>query len=83
MTGQMCWLAKFGSESKILHLRLQPHHPWKPYNLFPGCSVPDYNVPGGSKGLATFQSLHRAGWEMVATKDASTKIGSPARQEAA
>jgi hypothetical protein len=68
MSGQMCWLAngiKYGKTT--LHLRLESHHPWKPYTLFPGIAVRDYNIPRGSKGWATFQKLLKAGWTLIPT----------------
>jgi hypothetical protein len=83
MPGQMCWLNKFGSEHKILHLRLQPHQPWKPYNLMSGLSVPDYNIPNGSKGMATFHALKKAGWQTISTQDAYKIIADFPQQEAA
>lgn len=66
MTGQMCWLSQFGREGdKILHLRLHPNHPWLPYNSMPSHAVPDYEIPGGSRGYATFQQLLKAGWVFI------------------
>ncbi len=70
MSGQMCWLSAFGSESKILHLRLRPHDPWKPHKSMPHLSVANYNIPNGSEGMATYHFLHKAGWTLIATKDA-------------
>lgn len=66
MSGQMCWLARFdGNGELILHLRLDPQHPWKPYTQFPHLTVPDYNIPGASKGFATSQRLLSAGWVLL------------------
>lgn len=66
MNGQMCWRSKFGGNGDlILHLRLDPHKPWKPYTQFPHLTVPDYNVPGASKGFATSQKLLSAGWTLL------------------
>ena len=66
MMRQMCWLSRFGeSEEKILHLRTAPHEAWRPYTAFPQYSVPDYRVPGGSKGWATYQKLMKAGWVLI------------------
>jgi hypothetical protein len=71
MIGYMCWLPKLSSNSdKILHLRLKPHEPWKPYTAFPQHSVPDYRILGGSKGWATYQKLLQEGWALIATVDA-------------
>ncbi len=68
MNGQMCWLAKFGTDGRlILHLRLEPYHPWKPYTLFPNIVVPDYPIAGASKGWATCQKLLEAGWQLLPT----------------
>lgn len=63
MQRQMCWLSKFGgNEEKILHLRTASHEPWRPYTAFPQYSIPDYPIPRGSKGWATYQKLSQAGW---------------------
>ena len=71
MTGQMCWLSALGRDGdKILHLRLSPHQPWQPYTAFSHYSVPDYNVPKGSKGWATYQKLFKAGWILVPSAQA-------------
>ncbi|EKQ70128.1 hypothetical protein OsccyDRAFT_0393 [Leptolyngbyaceae cyanobacterium JSC-12] len=66
MLKEMCWLSPMGTNSaKILHLRTAPNEPWRPYTAFPQFLVPDYVVPGGSKGWATFQKLLKAGWTLV------------------
>uniref|UniRef100_B8HLF2 Uncharacterized protein n=1 Tax=Cyanothece sp. (strain PCC 7425 / ATCC 29141) TaxID=395961 RepID=B8HLF2_CYAP4 len=71
---QMCWLPQAGSDgTKILHLRLDPNQPWKPYTACPGYSVPDYRVPGGSKGWATYQKLLKAGWSLVPSAQAEQR----------
>ncbi|MCU0534453.1 MAG: hypothetical protein MUD14_11235 [Hydrococcus sp. Prado102] len=71
MSGQLCWIPKFGGNGELsLHLRLEPHQPWKPHTYFPKLCVPDYRIPGGSKGWATSQQLLKAGWQLVSTKEA-------------
>lgn len=66
MLRQMCWLSKSGSEGeKILHLQTAPSEPWRPYTAFPQFAVPDYPIPGGSKGWATYQKLLKAGWNLI------------------
>ena len=66
MAGQMCWLPNAGTNrEKILHLQTAPHKPWRPYTAFPQYAVPDYLIPGGSKGWATYQKLRQAGWTIV------------------
>ena len=68
MLGQMCWLSASGSQGqKILHLRTSPNQPWKPYTAYPLLSVPDYNIPGGSKGWATYQKLLKAKWTLISS----------------
>ncbi|MBD2004467.1 MULTISPECIES: hypothetical protein [Cyanophyceae] len=68
MMKQMCWLPVMGtSGEKILHLRTAPNQPWRPYTAFPEYAVPDYEIPGGSKGWATYQKLMSAGWNLVAS----------------
>lgn len=68
MLKQMCWLPALGTNGqKILHLRTAPHQPWRPYTAFPEYSVPDYAIPGGSKGWATYQKLLLDGWNLVSS----------------
>lgn len=75
MTGQMCWLPVGGDDNeKVLHLRRQPSHPWQPYQSFSQYAVPDYRVPGGSKGWATYQKLRQAGWTLVTTATAQSQV---------
>jgi hypothetical protein len=71
MAGQMCWLSSFGgNEEKILHLRLNPNQPWKPYTRCPEYAIADYKILGGSKGWATYQKLLQAGWTLVPSAQA-------------
>jgi hypothetical protein len=66
MQRQMCWISKTsGDGDKILYLQVSPGQPWRPYTAFPQFSVPDYQIPGGSKGWATYQKLLKAGWTLV------------------
>ncbi|MBC6434208.1 hypothetical protein FM036_27750 [Nostoc sp. HG1] len=66
MHQQMCWLPKSGGNGeKILYLQTEPNQPWRPYTAFRGLTVPDYQIPGGSKGWATYQKLLKAGWTLV------------------
>lgn len=75
MSGQMCWLSSFGSKGeKILHLRLNPSQPWKPYTCCPEYAVPDYKIPKGSKGWATYQKLLKAGWDIVPSAKAQESL---------
>jgi hypothetical protein len=76
MTGQLCWLSKFGANGQLfLHLRLGPNHPWKLHTAYPGLCVPDYPVPGGSQGWATCQELLKAGWTTIPTQQAQRSFG--------
>ena len=78
----MCWLPKFGGNGDlILHLRLETYHPWKPYTQFAGLAVPDYPIPGASKGFATSQKLLEAGWSLLSS--AQVKAGFNPSSEAA
>lgn len=80
MSGQLCWLSKFGSDGQlILHLRLKSHSPWKPYTAYPGLCVADYPIPGGSKGWATSQKLIQAGWTLIPTAQARKSSMSDSR----
>ncbi|PSB05137.1 hypothetical protein C7B64_01090 [Merismopedia glauca CCAP 1448/3] len=75
MSGQLCWLPKFGSDGQlILHLRLEPYQPWKPYTAYPRLCVPNYPIPGGSKGWATCQKLLQAGWTLIPTTQAHKSV---------
>ncbi|MBD1863703.1 MULTISPECIES: hypothetical protein [Trichocoleus] len=75
MTGQMCWLSIGGDDGeKVLHLRMQPSQPWRPYKSFPQYAMSDYKVPGGSKGWATYQQLMKSGWTLVATSAAQPQL---------
>lgn len=66
MSGQMCWLSRLGTNGeKILHLRLRPQDTWRPYTAFLQFVVPDYQIPQGSKGWATYQKLLRSGWVLI------------------
>lgn len=66
MPGQMCWLPMFSSDGdKILHLRINPNQPWKPYTACPEYAVRDYRIPKGSKGWATYQKLMKANWTLI------------------
>ncbi|NJM47608.1 MAG: hypothetical protein HC860_16765 [Alkalinema sp. RU_4_3] len=69
----MCWLRPFGATAHSLHLRLDASKPWRLYSSFP-FSVPDYRIPGGSKGWATYQSLRQAGWALISTQEASRQL---------
>ncbi len=71
MSGQLCWLPKFGGNGQLtLHIRRDSHHPWGYYTSFPDLCVPDYPIPNGSKGWATAQRLMQAGWTLVPTAEA-------------
>lgn len=73
MVKEMCWLSPLGSTgAKILHLRTAPNEPWRPYTAFPQFAAPDYQVPKGSKGWATYQKLFKAGWKLLPSNDTSS-----------
>ena len=75
MDRQMCWLLDSrNGQRMILHLREYAYQPWKPYTSYSQYSVPDYRVPGGSKGWATYQHLRNAGWNLIPTAQANTHI---------
>lgn len=67
----MCWLLDDNRQRIVLHLRENIHQPWKPYNVYSQYSVPDYRIPGGSKGWATFQHLRKSGWNLIPTAQAN------------
>ncbi len=69
---RMCWLSKSGeSEEKILHLQTAANEPWRPYTAFSQFAEPDYRIPGGSKGYATYQKLLKLGWTIVSSARAN------------
>lgn len=75
MAGQMCWLPTIGSNGdKVLHLRTHPNQPWRPYTACPEYAVPDYRVPQGSKGWATYQKLLKAQWTLIASDRAIQEL---------
>jgi hypothetical protein len=80
MLRQMCWLSKSGDDNgeKILHLQTASHEPWRPYTAFPMLAVPDYKIPGGSKGWATYQKLLKAGWTLIPSARANEFISNSA-----
>lgn len=66
MLREMCWLSPLGRDgTKILHLRTHAQQTWQPYTAFPEYRVPDYQVPKGSRGWATYQTLLSQGWVLV------------------
>ena len=68
----MCWIKDRRDPRRIiLHLREYSYQPWKPYNSS-SYSVPDYRIPNGSKGWATFQHLRAIGWTLVPTAQANS-----------
>lgn len=72
MQRQMCWLSSSSSDGeKVLHLQTAPNQPWRPYTAFREYAVPDYKIPGGSKGWATYQKLAKAGWMLVSSARAN------------
>jgi hypothetical protein len=75
MKGQMSWLSASGTDGeKILHLRMKPYEPWRPYTEFRQYAVPDLNEPGASKGWTTYQKLIQAGWQLIP----SSQVRNPA-----
>ncbi|NEO32695.1 MAG: hypothetical protein F6K36_20155 [Symploca sp. SIO3C6] len=68
MSKQMCWLPIGGvDQEKVLHLRIEPNQSWQPYTAFPEYAVKDYDIPGGSKGYATYHQLRCQGWLLVSS----------------
>jgi hypothetical protein len=77
MTGQMCWLPGFGKDGNLLlHLREHSQGSWRPYTFYSQYTVPDYQIPGGSKGWATAQKLMRSGWNLIPTEPEKNKFSS-------
>lgn len=62
-SGQMTWSPNGGPSEGVLHLRLNPFDPWKPYTEFPEHSKPD--LPSTSEGYSTFIALIQHKWEYV------------------
>jgi len=75
MLREMCWLSPLGTNTaKVLHLRTASNEPWRPYTAFPQFAAPDYPVPGGSKGWATYQKLMKAGWKLLPSFDSNSIV---------
>jgi hypothetical protein len=53
----------------VLHLREGYGRPWTRYTNSP-YAVPDHQVPGASKGFATFQKLRQHGWTLISSEQA-------------
>jgi hypothetical protein len=60
--GQMTWRLP-GQIEPMLHLRLHPLEPWKPYNECPKYMKPDHTYL--SPGYATFISLIKQNWDVI------------------
>lgn len=64
---EMCWLpSPIAGEGLILYLKPSGRM-WRPYNTYREFAVPDYPIPGGSKGWATYQKLTRSHWVLLPT----------------
>jgi hypothetical protein len=59
-TRKMCWK----DTGERLELHLYDSGVWIHYKRS-SLAVPDYNIPGGSKGYATMQALLKQGWEVI------------------
>lgn len=62
-TGQMTWSPNGGASEGVLHLRLKPFHPWRPYTEFPEYCKPDF--PATSAGYSTFLALMKQKWQYI------------------
>lgn len=81
MSGQMCWLSSSKHQGQlILHLRERSFEPWLSYTVCPQYKVPDYPIPGGSKGWSTYQKLRKAGWTLIPTAQAQNAVIRPEAQ---
>ncbi len=83
MIKQMCWLSSNGNNgNKVLHLRTQPNQAWQPYTAFPQYAAPDYQIPGGSQGWATYQKLRAQGWTLELSTQLHHTSGEQTRKSA-
>jgi hypothetical protein len=49
----------------VLHLRLKPQDPWRPYSEFPDLAVANEDAQM-SQGWATYRSLLKSGkWQLI------------------
>ena len=78
MSGQMCWLpvGKLDGE-KVLHIRTNSSESWRPYKACPQYAVADYDIPRGSRSLATYHELLQAGWILVSREQANQEFVLP------
>lgn len=67
---KMAWLHKNG----VSQLYLNIGQGWLPYTSFPSLAKPDYQIPGGSKGYATYQILLKAGWQLMSTQSVQSEL---------
>lgn len=75
MIRQMCWLPmKELDGENVLHLRTNPNQPWRSYTAYPEHAVPEYKIPGGSKGWATYQKLVCKGWTLIPSVRAQESV---------
>lgn len=73
---RMKWMSSYsGDQEKILHISeikigedgREFWTPFAPYTKCPHLAVPDYKIPKGSKGWATYQKLFKAGVKLIAS----------------
>lgn len=67
--GEMKWQRDLSSEQPRLILWVKPpqQSEFIPYTAWPG-SVPDHDIPHGSKGWSTYQHLFKQGWKLQPTQ---------------
>lgn len=61
--GKMQWRSLNPEEEKVLYIQESDSSPWLRYTASKH-AIPDYDAKH-SKGWATFQKLHKLGWELI------------------
>ncbi|MBW4469249.1 MAG: hypothetical protein KME45_03190 [Stenomitos rutilans HA7619-LM2] len=76
---QMQWRSPTPDQPKLLYLNIGDG--WKPYTQFPQYQVPDYRIPGASKGFATMQALLKRGFALLPSGEVMPKSEEEQRWE--
>lgn len=68
---QMAWYSPTENGDRVLYIN--HNDTWLPYTQTP-FALPDYLIPGGSKGYATMQFLLMRGYKIVSSEQVQDEI---------